>query len=87
MADQNIVNFNIENDNNNKLPRGRPNKSGIPCLWTDKEYYRQYYQLKKERFICDCGSDVCKLKLSQHIKSKKHQKYIQSLNFQPQDLR
>jgi hypothetical protein len=51
-----------------------------------KEQSRIYYQenkdKEKEKITCDCGSCVRKGYLSQHYKSKKHQKYLALL--QPQ---
>ena len=39
--------------------------------------YKNYRTLK---VICDCGIECLKINLKQHIKSKKHQNYILSLN-------
>ncbi len=35
------------------------------------------YRLKNnEKINCDCGSCICKYKLNEHIKTKKHTDYI-----------
>ncbi|DBA01514.1 TPA: hypothetical protein N0F65_004864 [Lagenidium giganteum] len=52
------------------------------------EYKKDYYQLNKEsfnekrkseHFECDCGFKIRKSDKSQHIKTKTHQEYLQSL--------
>ena len=47
-----------------------------------KEYYKEYYQNNKaklnEKFICYCGGCFTKKNKSNHIKSKKHQAYLEN---------
>ena len=49
-----------------------------------KQYYEKNKQTisekKNEKFTCECGSTCRKSDKSQHRKSKKHQKYLNSLN-------
>ena len=46
------------------------------------EYQKQYYNENKdkinEKHTCECGGKFCKMSLSQHKRTKKHIKYIES---------
>lgn len=48
------------------------------------QYNKNYYQQNKEyftkKYICDCGGRYNMTSRSRHNKSKKHIKYIESLN-------
>ena len=44
------------------------------------ERHAKYYQANKEQVECECGSEVTKKSLTRHLKSKKHQKYLLTLN-------
>ena len=39
----------------------------------NKEYSREYYQTTKEMVTCECGCEITKRGLKQHIETKKHQ--------------
>jgi len=51
-----------------------------------KEEKKKYYQknkekifnYKKQKITCECGSIICKGDLSKHIKTKKHQKFLEN---------
>lgn len=47
------------------------------------EYEKQRRDKNKERINCDCGSSIFKYKLCDHLKTKKHIDYINSLNNTP----
>ena len=44
--------------------------------------HKQYYQNNQEKVTCECGSLVSKFEKSRHIKSKKHIKFISSMDQQ-----
>lgn len=50
----------------------------------DREYYQNNKDIisekKKEKFDCECGSTVRKSDKARHLKTNKHQNYIQSLS-------
>ena len=50
------------------------------CYENKKEEYlqnkRDYYQRKKEKHLCECGSMVSEFEKSRHLKSQKHQAYL-----------
>ena len=43
------------------------------CL---KEYRREYYQATKEMVTCECGCEITKRGLKQHIATKKHNQLL-----------
>ena len=51
------------------------------CYENKKEQYlekkREYYQSRKEKTLCECGSMVSSFEKSRHLKSQKHQAYLQ----------
>ena len=52
-----------------------------------KEYMKSYMRkYNKEKFVCCCGSVVCKSGRNVHLKSKKHQKFSLGLKNQNPDL-
>ena len=50
----------------------------------NKDYYNDYYHSNKCRYnvkiVCDCGGKYCVFTKSNHFKTKKHNKYLLSLN-------
>ena len=44
-----------------------------------REHKKEYYKENKENITCDCGSIVLTIRQSRHLKTKKHIRYIQSL--------
>ena len=50
------------------------------CYENKKEEYlqkkRDYYQRNKEKRLCECGSMVSSFEKSRHLKSQKHQAYL-----------
>jgi len=51
---------------------------------TQQEYAKQYYVENKEiinqKHNCECGGNYTQVNKQRHLKSKKHQKYLQSLD-------
>lgn len=45
-----------------------------------KERYKSYYENKKEKITCECGSSIYNICKSRHNKTKKHQKYLCGIN-------
>ena len=41
-----------------------------------KEYRREYYQAAKEMITCECGCEITKRGLKQHIATKKHNQLL-----------
>ena len=48
-------------------------KNNKTCL---KEYRREYYQATKEMVTCECGCEIIKRGLKQHIATKKHNQLL-----------
>jgi len=44
-----------------------------------KEAKKIYYEKNKEKINCECGSCICRIYLTKHLKTKKHQDYLASL--------
>jgi len=52
----------------------------------DKEYYelnkQKIHENNKEKITCNCGCIVCKITLSRHIKSIKHQELMKTIHIE-----
>ena len=63
-------------ENNKEAVSDRKKK----CYENKKEEYlqkkRDYYQRNKEKRLCECGSMVSSFEKSRHLKSQKHQAYL-----------
>jgi vacuolar-type H+-ATPase subunit I/STV1 len=46
----------------------------------NREYQKQYKQKNNEMIECECGSTIKKINKLKHIKSEKHNNYLNSLN-------
>lgn len=44
-----------------------------------QEYQKEYYEIIKENFKCECGSEIRICEKSRHLKTKKHQKFVNLL--------
>ena len=49
------------------------------CLKKNKENCKSWRENNQEIIECGCGSKIKKYKLPEHLKTKKHKKYIESL--------
>lgn len=70
--------------NTKKVTRGRPPK-GIesPHVWDDKdyknEYFRSYYQRRKEKselLVCECGCKIQSHYKYKHLNTKFHKNFM-----------
>jgi len=58
-----------------------------------KEYHKEWYknnkdtynERRKEKYTCECGSTLRKSDKGQHLKTKKHKNFIQSLSLSSSD--
>lgn len=83
--------YRIKNqDEIRKIDRQRYHNNKEVVLERRKEYYirnkdkiqerkKDYYEKSKKRFLCACGSNILECVISSHLKTKKHQNYINSL--------
>jgi hypothetical protein len=46
------------------------------------EYFKAYYKNNLEKFSCDCGGKYTRCHKSSHLKSKKHQNYLNVITTQ-----
>lgn len=44
------------------------------------EYHRNYYHVRKQFVLCDCGCMINKTKLNRHLKCKKHHNLLELKN-------
>lgn len=58
-----------EYENVIKKTRGRSSELNIPM---DKQYWVNYYHLKNEDVLCECGATVSKFCLTKHKKRVRH---------------
>jgi len=52
-----------------KRGKGRPTETGIKF---DHDYFKNYYHLKKEDIICECGQVISKKCIGKHLKRDRH---------------
>ena len=45
-----------------------------------KEYYEDNKEKMKEKIVCECGSELTRINISRHRKTKKHLKYEECIN-------
>jgi len=60
---------NQEYENLIKNGKGRPSKTMIA---TDEKYWVNYYHMKNEDVLCECGATVSKFCLTKHKKRARH---------------
>ena len=72
-----MKNPNQEYENVIKKTRGRKSELHIPI---DKQYWVNYYHLKNEDLICECGAVVSKFCLTKHLKRARHTRALQLKN-------
>jgi hypothetical protein len=69
--------LNMRNPNRPRKERNDNNKE------KRKEFYKKYYEINKEKLKqkvdCECGGKYTKIHLSRHIKSIKHQNFINNI--------
>lgn len=56
------------------------NKNQDQLKANDRKYKQENYEYRHEKFDCECGGKYIRCLKSQHLKTKKHQKWVESQN-------